>query len=192
MCHAVCEIGAQPLVDGLGQIRAFLDRNRAEVVSIIFESYVSAADTERAFARAGLSHYLAPHAVVGAAWPTLRELIERDQRLVVFTDHEGGTYPWYLDEFTFCWENPYQNTTPSDFRCTANRGVQSNDLFVLNHFLEAAIPTLANAELVNFNPGFIDHARTCMLETGRLPNFPTVDFYEIGDLFAVARELNGL
>jgi hypothetical protein len=191
LCHGVCEIGAQPLADGLAQIRAFLDAHRAEVVTIIFESYVSAADTERAFARAGLSRYLVPHAA-GAPWPTLRELIERDQRLVVFTDSGGGAYAWYLDEFTFCWENPYQNATPSDFRCNANRGAQTNDLFVLNHFLEAALPTLANAELVNFNPGFIDHAQTCQQQTGRLPNFPTVDFYEVGDLFAVARTLNGL
>lgn len=190
LCHGFCQIGSQPLVDGLRQIRQFLDQHRSEVLTFIFESYISAADMKAAFDAAGLGRYVLPHAP-GAAWPTLREMIERDQRLVVFTDHDAS-FDWYLDEFTYCWENPYDNPTPADFACTANRGQPTNDLFVLNHFLEAALPMKSNAELVNHNPAFLDEARRCQTETGRLPNFVTVDWYNVGDLFAVVSALNGL
>ncbi len=44
--------------------------------------------------------------------------------------------------------------------------------------------------MVNHNPLFIDRALQCQLESGRLPNFVTVDYYDIGDLFAVVDELN--
>jgi hypothetical protein len=190
LCHGLCQIGSQPLVEGLGQIRQFLDGNRAEVVSIIFESYISAADMRSTFDAAGLTHYTVPHHS-GDSWPTLRQLIERDQRLLVLTDHEAA-FDWYLDEFTWAWENPYDNPTPADFKCTANRGQPTNDLFVLNHFLEAALPMKSNAELVNYNPDFLAHAERCRSETGRLPNFVTVDWYNVGDLFSVVSTLNGL
>jgi hypothetical protein len=190
LCHGLCQIGAQPLAEGLGQIRRFLDQHRAEVVTLIFESYISAADAKIAFDAAGLTGYALPHGA-GESWPTLREMIESDRRLVVFTADDAA-FDWYLDEFTWAWENPYDNPTPADFRCTANRGQPTNDLFVLNHFLESALPLKSNAERVNQNPDFLAHAQRCRSETGRLPNFVTVDWYNVGDLFAVVDALNGL
>jgi hypothetical protein len=46
--------------------------------------------------------------------------------------------------------------------------------------------------MVNHNPLFIDRALQCESESGRLPNFVTVDFYNIGDVFAVVDELNSV
>lgn len=34
--------------------------------------------------------------------------------------------------------------------------------------------------------------QACMTQSGALPNFATVDFYSIGDLFFVVDELNGV
>ena len=36
LCHGACSLGRLPLVDGLGEIKAFLDAHPREVVSIIF------------------------------------------------------------------------------------------------------------------------------------------------------------
>jgi hypothetical protein len=191
LCHKLCEIGSQPLVDGLTQLRVFLEANRAETLGLILENYVEPAALEAAFTQSGLARLLLVHAD-GEPWPTLREMIERDQRVVVLTDSGGGAYPWLLEEFHFAWENPYQNATVADFRCNANRGQPSNDLFVLNHFIESTLPSAADAALANAEPGFLAHAQQCQAQTGRFPNFPTVDFYEEGDLFGVARALNGL
>jgi len=51
-------------------------------------------------------------------------------------------------------------------------------------------PGLANQ--VNHNPLFIDRALECEAFHDHIPNFVTVDFYEIGDLAAVVDELNGV
>ena len=45
--------------------------------------------------------------------------------------------------------------------------------------------------MVNYDPLFLDRALECEEEGNALPNFVAVDFYDIGDLFAVVDVLNG-
>lgn len=190
LCHLLCQLGMTPLEDGLAEIRAFLDGHRGEVVTIIFESYVPAADVAAAFEASDAIRYVHAHAP-GTPWPTLRELIDADERLVVFTD-AGGELPWYHDVWTFAVETPFSFREPADMTCDPNRGDPANDLFILNHFLTQTTGSPELAELVNHDPFFIDRARTCEAAMGRLPNFVTVDYYDIGDVFGVVDELNGI
>jgi hypothetical protein len=191
LCHAFCVLGKRPLVDTLVELREFLEREPYEVVSIIFESYVSAADTEAAFAAAGLLPYV--HAQpVADPWPTLREMIASDRRLVVFTDSGGGTYPWYHHVWNYAFETHYSFSTPADLSCAPNRGNPANRLFILNHFLTQVFGSPTLAAQINFNPLFIDRANACAAANAALPNFVTVDFHDIGDTFAVVDALNGL
>jgi len=194
LCHATCELGVtpglrEPLVDGLARIRAFLDAHPAEVVTLILESYVSAADFAQAFAASGLLPYAYSHAI-GSPWPTLQQMIDAGTRVVVLTDSGGGAYPWYLPVFTLAFETDFDNQVPADFSCVDNRGSPGSDLFILNHFLTQTLGQPALADLVNHEPYFGDRARQCWQFQGQLPNFVTVDFYEIGDLLAVTRDLN--
>jgi hypothetical protein len=190
LCHAFCSLGKEPLVSGLLKIRRYLDLHPQEVVTIIFEAYISEADTAAAFAEAGLLPML--HAQPGAApWPTLRELIDTETRLVVFTD-ERGDLPWHHYVWDYASETPFSFETPADLSCAPNRGNPSNPLFILNHFLTQVFghPTLA--EQINHDPLFIERALACQAARNRLPNFVTVDFYDIGDVFPVTAALNGL
>src|SRR5690606_35338864 len=41
LCHNSCMFGAQPLVDGLADIRGFLDDNPDEVVTLIIQDEIS-------------------------------------------------------------------------------------------------------------------------------------------------------
>ena len=191
LCHGICRLGQKPLVDGLAEIEAFLRTNRGEVVTIIFESYISAEDTAAAFDASGLSVYVRAQSSQ-SPWPTLRELIDADERLIVFTDADSGGLPWHLHVWDFAWETHFSNRTADEFSCDPNRGNPSNRLFILNHFLTRTTPSPDFAEEVNANPLFLDRALECMAESGALPNFPTVDFYTIGDTFAVVDALNGL
>lgn len=196
LCHAgdviPCDVfGMRPLVDGLADIKTFLDRHPNEVVSIIFESYVSETDVAAKFIASGLISYA--HAQPAAdPWPTLRGLIEADKRLVVFTDDSAAGLPWHHYVWDYAWETHYSFENPEDFSCTINRGSMSNRLFILNHFLTRVIGSPQLAEMVNHDPLFIERALQCQTESGRLPNFVTVDFYDIGDLFSVVDELNGV
>jgi hypothetical protein len=90
LCHAYCKYGWERLSDGLGKIKTFLDSHPNEVVTIIFETYVTPADTKAAFDLSGASSLVATH-TPGTAWPTLKQMIASNQRLVVMTDSGGGT-----------------------------------------------------------------------------------------------------
>jgi hypothetical protein len=196
LCHGgdlfPCDLtGMKPLVDGLAEIKDFLDRRPNEVVSIIFESYVSEADTEADFIASGL---LPLTHVQSAAepWPSLRELLAADTRLVVFTDDGGASLPWHHYVWDHAWETHFSAQAPGVFSCAKNRGSFSNSLFILNHFLTKpfALPSLA--EMVNHDPFFVERALQCQAESGFLPNFVTVDFHDIGDVFDVVDVLNGV
>ncbi len=191
LCHAFCPLGSLPLADGLRIIRTFLHDQRGEVVTIIFESYVTPEEMATAFAASGLDRYVHAH-VAGEPWPTLREMIDADERVVVFTDDGGATYPWYLDVWANAYETHYQAETIADFSCAPNRGDPQNPLFIFNHFLTQTLAVPDQAPTVNANPFLLDRARECMQADGSLPNFVTVDFYDQGDLFAAVRALNNL
>lgn len=191
LCHGPCQLGSLPLAEGLGQIRAFLACHPRELVTLIFESYITAAATERAFVESGLIDYVRTQPL-GAPWPTLGELIETGERVIVLTDHEPGAPAWYLDQWAYAWQNPYAAESADDFRCDVDRGSGDNAIFIMNHFLTKPLAMPELAEQVNHDPLFIERARQCQTESGRLPNFVTVDFYAIGDLFRVVSALNGL
>ncbi len=190
LCHSLCGIGKEPLASGLQKIRRYLDLHPQEVVTIIFEAYISEADTEAAFAATGLLPYV--HAQpVGTPWPTLRTLVDAGTRLVVFTD-ERGVLPWHHYVWDYASETPYSFETPEQLSCVPNRGNPSHPLFILNHFLTQIVGNPAFAEQINHDPLFIDRALECQAARMRLPNFVTVDFYDIGDVFPVVDTLNGL
>ncbi|HSD91181.1 MAG TPA: hypothetical protein VLB44_26845 [Kofleriaceae bacterium] len=191
LCHVFCQLGSLPLADGLRIIRDFLHSHRGEVVTIIFESYVTPEEMQTAFKQSGLDHYV--HAqVAGEPWPTLRELIDADERMIVFTDDGGGTYPWYMDVWAHAYETNYQAATIDEFTCNPNRGTPGNPLFIFNHFLTNVLAEPDQAPIVNANPFLLDRARMCQQIDGSLPNFVTVDFYDQGNLFDAVHALNGL
>ena len=191
LCHGVCQLGRRLLADGLADIRSFLDCHPGEVVTIIFENYATAEALEAAFVAADalrLTHPQTP----GSPWPTLGQLAAAGERLVVFSDSEGGLRPWLLDVWQHAWETPYAFANASEMTCAPNRGDPANPLFILNHFITNPVASPDFADTVNHDPFFSARAEQCRQEAGQLPNFPTVDFYDIGDLFSLSQGLNGL
>lgn len=191
VCHSVCWAGGEPLINVLGQIRAFLDTHPDEVVTIIFENYVEAPALVSAFDWSGLTPYAATQ-TVGKPWPTLQTLIDKNTRLVVFTDSYGGNPAWLMPVWDHAVETHYANEQPEDMTCNYNRGNAQNPLFIFNHFLTYPLGARRLAAQVNFNPFLIDRAEQCWQETGKRPNFVTLDFYDLGDLMETVDALNGL
>jgi hypothetical protein len=195
LCHGCGEWygylgGHKPLLDGLLEIKQFLDDHPAEIVTIIFESYVSREDAEAVFVEAGLLDYALVQAP-GAPWPTLGEMAAAGTRLVVFTDSDGALGTWYHPVWSFAWETHWSAEFPEDFTCNPNRGSMASDLFILNHFLtRGTTPKSVLAQEVNHDPFLEDRAMECWDSSGRRPNFVTVDFYDIGDVFRTVNALN--
>jgi hypothetical protein len=200
LCHTFCELGATPLSTGLGEIHDFLVTHPGEVVVVINQDYVTPAAFVQALGSAGLATYaFTPPA--GDDWPTLGEMIERDQRLVVLAENHAGAAPWYQPVYDrLTKETPFSfgsaaQLTAADLAstCRANRGPDRAPLFLVNHWVTTdPVPRPSNAELVNAYEPLLRRARTCQRERGHLPNLLAVDFYRRGDLFRVARTLNGL
>jgi hypothetical protein len=189
LCHGYCVIGSKPLVDGLGEFTNFLAANPREVVTLIFESYISPEDTAAAFVDSGLVDLTYVHPP-DTEWPTLGEMTDADTRVVVFDGDATGEPAWHHPVWSHCFETHWSNKTPNDFGCAVNRGSPDNALFILNHFLTDPVAKPELAEQVNHNPYFLDRALQCREERAHIPNFVTVDFYDIGDVFAVVSALN--
>jgi hypothetical protein len=132
-CHGFCELGAYPVAPTMKEIHDFLVANPGEVVMLVVEDYIQAPDLAAVFTEAGLDQF----GYVGPAtgpWPTLRQLVDRGQRLIVFTESGRGGAPWLLPAFA-----PSETPTasdPDDFSCKPNRGGTAGSLFQINHWLE--------------------------------------------------------
>jgi len=134
--------------------------------------------------------YLGP---VGPPWPTLRQMVAKDQRVLVLAEADSSGVPWYHQAFEVLQETPYHFNAPEEFSCAPNRGGIDGSLFQINHWIDTTpAPRPSNAEIVNAREFILDRVRKCQAERGRLPNILAVDFGMTGDVFGAAAELNGL
>jgi hypothetical protein len=89
-------------------------------------------------------------------------------------------------------ETPYTFASPEAMSCAPKRGGTGKRLFLMNHWIQRAAPSRADAGRVNARQFIVDRAERCKEERGQLPNFVSVDFASLGDVVGAATELNGL
>jgi hypothetical protein len=202
LCHGgACSPGKRKLSEGLADIAAFLETNPHDVVTLLFEDHVPGADVLAALEAAGLRGQTHDH-VLGAPWPTLRELISAGTRVVTLYENQGGTtqpYPaGYQVTWDYAWDTTWEFTQPGDFDdpegsdCAVYRGQGTNGLFILNHMLDTGDRAEEFARTVNLESSLLTRARKCQLKAGHIPNFVKVDYYDVGEVFSAIRKLNGL
>jgi Phosphatidylinositol-specific phospholipase C, X domain len=192
--HGIPFLGSQHLSEIFSEIKTFLDSNANEIVTVIFESYVSASAIDSEMLASGLLNY-AFAKQNGMPWPTLQEMIDSGKRLVIFSDvnDAGVNQNWYHFVWDYAVETHYSVHDTLSFTNDFNRGDSMNDLFIFNHFItdvplgfgspnDAAIINsfafLSNRLINNFN------------EKHKFPNFITLDFYDSGDGFSVVNWIN--
>jgi len=191
--HGFCELGATRFVDSLEKIKEFLIMNPGEVIVIVIQDEgVTPQDVAACFERSGLDR-LVYRGAVTAPWPTLREMVESDQRVVVMAENHSEGVPWYHPAFEVCQETPYGFKKPEDFSNKPNRGGTSGPLLLMNHWIETTpTPLPSNAAIVNAYDFLLKRARSCRKDRGMIPNLVAVDFYKTGDLVRVVDALNGV
>ena len=77
------------LVEGLTRIVDFLGAHPNEVIIITLQSALDTDPTLQAFEQAGLKTMLHHHEL-GSTWATLNNLIELDERVVLFSNSGAG------------------------------------------------------------------------------------------------------
>lgn len=198
-CHALCRMGAQPLDDGFREIADFVKQHPNEVLVIIIEDYVTRGEIAASVRRVGLERFVyTPDDDPGADWPTLGEMIDADQRVVIFAEHDDGRRDpaWYRNFYDsgYGMETPYdhQGPTQREMSCEPNRGGEGKRLFLMNHWITRGTGSRADAGIVNRHDFIVERARRCAEARGHMVNIVAVDFTSIGDLFEAVDTLNGV
>lgn len=191
--HGFCELGATRFVDALEQVYEFLVMNPGEVIAIIIQDEsVAPKDVADCFQRSGLER-LVYRGAVTKPWPTLREMIESDQRVLVLAENNADSLDWYHLATDVYQETPYRFLDISEFSNKPNRGGTAGSLLLMNHWIETTpTPLPSNAEIVNAYDFRRARARAVRKERRMIPNLVAVDFYRSGDLMRVVDALNGV
>ena len=170
LCHRFCELGATEITGALRSIREFLVERPDSVIVIVIEDYVLPSAIVAAFEESGLAEkvYRGPPA---GPFPTLREMIDSGQQVVVYAENHGGAAPWYtagyeqaMQETPFTFKRAVLLTTPSNWpsTCRANRGPDDAPLFLINHWVNTdPTPRPSDADKVNTRPVLVGRSREC-------------------------------
>jgi hypothetical protein len=192
LCHTVCEIGATRFTETLTTMRAFLRAHPSTVLMMILENYVTDEDLQRAFAATKVEDYAATLRR-GEPLPTLRQLIDDGKRLVVFTEEPPtGAVGWLNDAFTFIQDTPLGNRSAGQLatKCARYRGSADSPFLMLNNWVER-FPPSPTANRPAQTAAFLNRRiARCARERAMPVALIATDYYEQGDLVAVAKAYN--
>jgi hypothetical protein len=196
LCHAFCEVGATPALEALEGVHRFLVAHPEEVLILSVEDDTTAQDTAGLIRDSGLVREVYRGAA-RAPWPTLRELIDRDERVLVLVENHPGADPWMHPQFGVAQETPFHFSTPAQLAapesCRPNRGDSQGSLLMVNHWVDTSpAPRVSIAREVNAQAFLDERLRRCRSERRLLPTVVAVDFYRQGDTFGAVDRLNGV
>ncbi|KAF9701312.1 hypothetical protein EKO04_000919 [Ascochyta lentis] len=217
LCHSSCDLlDAGTLESWLSTIKTWMDRNQNDVVTVLIvnSDSATASDLGSQFNSSGISEYAYTPAStsIPTTWPTLDNLIGNGTRLMTFVASlsEASTqYPFLMDQYTYTFENSYENINPSNYSCTPSRptglttstAASSGRLFVMNHFLyetqlfgiQSPNETYANTTNAQTGYGSLGSSITnCTSVYGKAPWAVMVDFFNVGPAIASVDAANGV
>jgi hypothetical protein len=209
VCEGKCSAGSESLPSVLREIGKFVQENPTDVLTVVLRSALPASDVAQAFEDQGLVMFTYSQAA-HKPWPTLRQMIDAQQTLVVFLDQlppdmdsgdagadagvrtppdTGTSAPSWMHALSdWAWETAA--TEGAD--CTVLRGNAKAPLAILNHYTpgEAA----GDDTLIAAHTPEVVAARLtrCQDDRKQLPNFVFVDFADVGDPNGGVQIANGL
>jgi hypothetical protein len=200
LCHSFCELGGTRLDEALRDIHDFLIANPGEILVIVNQDYVTPEDFVGAVRAAGLDK-LAYRGPTSGRWPTLRQMIDANQRVLFLAENKAGAAPWYHPAYeAITQETPYSFSRPEQLigaaglgaTCEQNRGPANAPLFLVNHWVTTdPVPLPSHAAQVNADEPLMSRLRECRGIRHHLPNLVAVNFYRRGDLLRVVDAING-
>jgi hypothetical protein len=203
LCHIFCELGGTPLISVLRDIRDFLVAHPDQVLVVVNEDYVSPQDFVSVVKASGLTKFVYRGPTAAGSWPTLRQMIDSNQRIVFLAENKAGAAPWYhpaydaiTEETPYLFKKASELTKPAKLpaSCAPNRGPkQGAPMFLVNGWISTnPAPLPSNAAKVNAYQPLLRRLRECQRLRHHIPNLVAVDFYRKGDVFKAVDALNGI
>jgi len=210
LVHGVCGIGYQNLFEAMMLLQEFLDANPHEVVLMPLQfnddtgGIVQIAELYATMQQAKTSSGSLVDRVYikdGSGWPTLGEMIDMDQRVLVFV-YNGqekctqvtcppGVYDWFdvAAETDFQHESVAEIANDAVEACRITRGGSgSQDFFGINLFLQSP---MQNASAVLNEKTFVEeHVKICSQLASLEPSLILIDFWGQGDVMEYVQEHN--
>jgi hypothetical protein len=192
LCHDLCQLGADPATVQLRALGRWLNEHPDDVVTLILQDDVSAADVQATVAAAGVDRRLATPPAAGQPWPTLAQMIHSGRTLAVFTQTAEFTSGPIRNFYQYAAETPFDADRISALNCQPGRGAASAPLFLVNNWVTATIPSRADSLAVNGRQFLLDRVQRCEIQRRLRATFVAVDFTQIGQPLQVVDELNGV
>ena len=209
LVHSNCAHGSRDPIEVFTNIMTFLEDNPNEILimptQIENESGgpVTAEDIGEMFLKVpGLIHLLYAHPGPSTPWPTLQELINRNERIVFFhydgencADPQVTCHPAFHDYWQYATETTFELDsieTIQDARvsCELTRGLDGEkDFFGINVFTTTP-DVYDSCSTVNDESFLEKHLEDCSSFNSLKPNLLLVDCWETGDVVATVRKHN--
>lgn len=212
LVHGLCKLGTTDPSDTFRGIMQWLTKNPREVVLIPIQIDAEAGgEDEPAIQLAQIYNMLNRidgftsrmyRKESGSEWPTLREMIEADQRILIFTYNgpvctadDVACPPGFHDWWQFAGETKFEFADADDFAdkteaCTITRGRLVAPFYALNLFTTIPSKQLAT-DLLNTRSFLEEHIAACsQVSSGQEVNILFVDFWEEGDVPRVVQTHN--
>lgn len=203
----------QSLQTFLTQIKKFLESNPREIITLFLNIFVEEKLLEKilaAFEKSGLSGSIYNLDADKYIWPTLEEMIQKNKRLVVFSDNDDLTYltagrPWAkgILRSNNLTRNHYDFKSIDALKNDLEASNKSKDLLErssrslyklgqLNHFVTPLVGSVSLSKQANQYDVVKAHAERFKKITEKYPNYIFVDFYNerFNDLKKLIDDLN--
>ncbi|HYQ26132.1 MAG TPA: hypothetical protein VER04_02905 [Polyangiaceae bacterium] len=195
VCRVSCEQGNTALAVVLADVAQFLDENPREVVSLLIDGDVPAANIAAEFAAKGLDE----RSLVQSPdddWPTLGAMIDAGTRLVVFAKTPDEGPAWLLPRQTFLWETARDWSSLAAMSCNPAVGTRAQPLYVVHQNLvtageDDAAPNAELAAQANALDVVAARLEKCRDQYSHAPNFVAVDFSSEGAVLDATLAING-
>ncbi|KAF2004090.1 hypothetical protein P154DRAFT_66004 [Amniculicola lignicola CBS 123094] len=219
LCHSSCNLlDMGTLTSWLRNISGWMDNNPNDVVTVLIVNSddATATDLGEQFESSGIDKYVyvpPSTTTLPTTWPTLQTLISNNTRLMTFVaslSTPDSNFPYLMDEFTYVFENDFENESPSDYSCNPDRPTalstpaeaeESNRMFLMNHFLYASQlfgiqspnDTYVNVTNAQTGVGSLGTRITaCTTVYAKPPTFVLVDFFNVGPAMSSVDKANGI
>lgn len=171
----------KPFHEGLNAVRTFLKEDSTAIVTLILECYTSVDKIERELRATGLYDFLFWKDSRNL-WPTINEMLQSNQRLVIFTNRNDASpeQTWYLSDNEWTTATHYSNFRIKKLSSDLLMEHRADGIFLMNHFVYSWLGTGSRRKARKINTPERIQTRIDEIEAryGRTVNFVAVDYFE--------------